>query len=136
FGRSIGTSAATAEWAGIVALADQAGHHRLGSLNPRLYSIAQGEAYSTVLHDITSGTSTFHTFTGFSARPSWDAVTGLGTPDVAELVSLLRASEAGNEESDQTSESGARQWTAGPLQPAALSDPLPVPGLRLHPQAD
>jgi len=104
FGRSIGTSAATAEWAGIVALADQAGHHRLGSLNPRLYSIAQGEAYSTVLHDITSGTSTFHTFTGFSARPSWDAVTGLGTPDVAELVSLLRASEAGNEESDQTSE--------------------------------
>ncbi|TMC78348.1 MAG: hypothetical protein E6J08_12575 [Chloroflexi bacterium] len=103
FGRSIGTSAATAEWAGIVALADQAGHHRLGSLNPRLYAIASSDAYSHVLHDISSGNNTFHGFTGSSAGASWDAVTGLGTPDVAQLVSLLRDSEQGNDERDQTS---------------------------------
>jgi len=89
FGRSVGTSAATAEWAGIAALADQAAGRRLGSLNPRLYAMAQSPAYTTVMHDITAGNNTFAGFAGCSADVAWDPVTGLGTPDVAQLVSVL-----------------------------------------------
>jgi subtilase family serine protease len=92
-GRTVGTSAATAEWAGIAALADQQSGHRLGSLNTWLYHVGKGRHYTQVMHDVTSGNNTFKGFTGFSAGPGWDPVTGLGTPDVAKLVSLLRDGE-------------------------------------------
>jgi subtilase family serine protease len=83
---SFGTSAATAEWAGVAAIGVQAAGHRLGSLNPLLYHAAKGKAAAGALRDITTGNSSFAGFTGFSAGPGWDAVTGLGTPDVALLV--------------------------------------------------
>ncbi|HEV2141742.1 MAG TPA: S53 family peptidase [Candidatus Dormibacteraeota bacterium] len=74
-----GTSIATAEWAGVVALADQAAGHRLGSLNELLYHAAKSNGESDRFHDISSG------------KRAWDAVTGLGTPDVANLVSWIAA---------------------------------------------
>jgi subtilase family serine protease len=90
---SFGTSAATAEWAAVGALGVQAAGHRLGSLNTLLYHAAKGHAAIGSLRDITSGNNSFAGFTGFSAGDGWDAVTGLGTPDVALLVAwFVRAS--------------------------------------------
>jgi subtilase family serine protease len=84
-----GTSAGTAQWAGIVALADQMGGRRLGSINKRLYQIGKSDQYSSAFHDITAGNNTFGGATGFSAAPGWDPVTGLGTPNVVNLIPLL-----------------------------------------------
>ena len=88
-GAIFGTSGGTPQWAGITALARQMAGHRQSQLNIRLYHIAKSDAYADAFHDITTGNNSFAGVTGFSAGPGWDAVTGLGTPDVAKLVPLL-----------------------------------------------
>jgi subtilase family serine protease len=93
-----GTSAGSPQWAAIIALADQADHHRLGFINNDLYSLARSHD-SSVFHDITTGSNTVSltdtsgnpvNITGFPAAKGWDAVTGLGTPNVAHLLQFLR----------------------------------------------
>lgn len=86
-----GTSAGTPQWAGLVADADQLGGHRMGNINPALYSIAQGKKqYAAALHDITVGTNDVAEIGGgYTAGPGWDAVTGLGSPNAANLLPLL-----------------------------------------------
>ena len=93
-----GTSAGSPQWAAVTALADQAGHKRLGQLNPYLYAIARTPLYNYVFHDITTGNNTVSlvdannntvNITGYPATKGWDAVTGLGTPDVAHLIAVL-----------------------------------------------
>jgi subtilase family serine protease len=88
-GTASGTSAAAPQWAGIAALADQAAGRRLGLLNNSLYEMGRGEDGGGAFHDITSGNNSFGGVAGFSATPGWDAVTGLGTPNVAKLVHLF-----------------------------------------------
>jgi subtilase family serine protease len=79
------------QWAAIAALADQAAGHRLGLLNPALYAIAAGGHYHTAFHDITTGNNSWDVslFTGYQARSGWDPASGLGSPNVARLISLL-----------------------------------------------
>jgi len=89
FGAIFGTSGGTPQWAGIDALARQVAGHRQSQLNIRLYHLAKSDAYGDAFHDITTGNNSFAGVTGFDAGPGWDAVTGLGTPDVAKLVPLL-----------------------------------------------
>jgi subtilase family serine protease len=93
-----GTSAGSPQWAAITALADQAAHHRLGDLNPRLYAIAATPLRSYVFHDVTTGNNTVTvsdengnplTISGFNAAKGWDPVTGLGSPDVAHLIKVM-----------------------------------------------
>ena len=93
-----GSSAASPQWAAIIALADQAGHRRLGFLNGDLYSLAHGSRYAYVFHDITRGNNTVSAagsnnetvrITGYASAKGWDAVTGLGTPNVAHLLQYL-----------------------------------------------
>jgi subtilase family serine protease len=93
-----GSSAAAPQWAAIVALADQAGHRRLGLLNSDLYSLAHGSRYGYVFHDVTRGNNTVSLagssnqtvrVTGYASAKGWDAVTGLGTPNVAHLLQYL-----------------------------------------------
>ena len=93
-----GTSAGSPQWAAITTLADQAAHHRLGFLNPALYAIAATPQYGDVFHDVTTGNNTVTvadangnplTINGFDAGKGWDAVTGLGSPDVAHLINVL-----------------------------------------------
>jgi subtilase family serine protease len=93
-----GTSAGSPQWAAIIALADQAGHHPLGFINGDLYSLGRGARYSAVFHDITTGNNTVSltdvngnavNIAGFPATKGWDPVTGLGTPDVAQLLKYL-----------------------------------------------
>jgi subtilase family serine protease len=90
-----GTSEASPEFAGVVAIADQYAHRRLGLLNPALYALARHHAAGIV--DITAGNNTVtftqngHTFTvpGFQAVPGYDLASGVGTVDAAKLVREL-----------------------------------------------
>ena len=88
-----GTSAATPLWAAIIALADQDAGHHLGFINPALYTIARSPAYHHAFHDITTGDNSVfwptRAFTGYTAGPGWDPVTGWGSPNAHNLVPLL-----------------------------------------------
>jgi subtilase family serine protease len=88
-----GTSAGSPQWAGIVAIADQVNGGGLGLINPALYAIANNPAkYASDFFDITTGSNQADpSVPGFSASPGWDPVTGLGTPNVANLVPDLVA---------------------------------------------
>jgi subtilase family serine protease len=88
-----GTSSGSPQWAGIAAMADQMAGRDLGFLNPALYSIASNPAmYAADFHDVTVGCNQLDpTIPGYCASTGWDAVTGLGTPDVAHLIPDLIA---------------------------------------------
>ncbi len=92
-----GTSATAPAFAGVAGLLEQSAQGRLGALNPMLY--AQGrrqyaEGTASVFRDITSGSNTVPGVSGFAAGPGYDAVTGLGSPNVAALAAA--AAEASN----------------------------------------
>ena len=86
-----GTSAATALWAGLVALADQDAHHDLGFVNPAIYRIARSASYHKAFHDVTTGNNmTLGPVNGqYQAGPGWDPVTGWGSPNAQVLIPLL-----------------------------------------------
>lgn len=91
-----GTSAASPQWAAIIALANQLsaeeGYGPLGFVNPGLYQLAQTSAYASDFHDITTGNNQLAgTPVGFSAAAGWDDASGWGTPDVSKLVPDLVA---------------------------------------------
>ena len=86
-GQSIGiggTSWSAPVWAGFCALMNEArknaGKPALGFLNPSLYKLSGTPAF----RDITSGNNG-----AFHCGPGYDQVTGLGSPNVAELVARL-----------------------------------------------
>lgn len=87
-----GTSSGSPQWAGIVAMADQAAGHDLGYINPLLYKLASDPAtYASDFFDVTTGCNqTTPSIPGYCARQGWDEVTGLGTPNVANLVQDLK----------------------------------------------
>lgn len=83
-----GTSAGTPQWAAIAALTNQAlGHDRtIGFMNPKLYEIASNPSkYATDFHDITVGNNSWGG-PGFSATAGYDMPSGLGSPNVANLI--------------------------------------------------
>ncbi len=88
-----GTSSSTPLWAGVIALADQQAGQQLGFVNPALYAIARSPAYHQAFHDVVTGDNSIlwptGVFTGYTAGPGWDPVTGLGSPDAQYLVPLL-----------------------------------------------
>src|SRR6266852_4314130 len=92
-----GTSAGSPQWAGIAALANQArasaGKGPIGDINPVLYSIYHNAAkYAKDFHDITVGNDQeVGTPVGYSAGTGYDLASGIGTPNVANLVSDLAA---------------------------------------------
>jgi subtilase family serine protease len=87
-----GTSAGSPQWAGLVALTDQAARGRVGFINPALYALSVTPARNSLFHDITVGDNTFHgdvDVPGFSATRGWDAASGVGSPKADALVPLL-----------------------------------------------
>ena len=90
-----GTSEATPEFAGIVALADQVAGHPIGLINPLLYKLEAHRAPG--LADVTSGNNTvsffqggkLHKVTGFAARRGYDLASGVGTVDARWFVPEL-----------------------------------------------
>jgi subtilase family serine protease len=83
-----GTSLSSPQWAGIVALAAQAKGHGLGQINPALYTLASDPTtYANDFFDVTVGSNHVDgDFGSFNASTGWDPNTGLGTPNVANLV--------------------------------------------------
>jgi subtilase family serine protease len=89
-----GTSEATPEFAGIVALADQVAGHPIGDINPTLYRLSARKAPGIV--DVTRGDNSVqftqgtppHTYAvkGWNAGPGYDLTTGVGTVNAAYLV--------------------------------------------------
>jgi subtilase family serine protease len=95
-----GTSEATPEFAGIVALADQVAGHPLGVINGDLYRMLAQHAPGLV--DVVSGNNTvsfrqggrLHTVRGFRARPGYDLASGVGTVNALRFVpELARAAD-------------------------------------------
>lgn len=96
-----GTSEATPEFAGIVAMADQVAGRRVGQLGETLYDLGKRSG----IVDITIGNNSFGPFTnsdgntytvvGYPARPGYDLASGLGTVNAVKFVRAL-AAEAGD----------------------------------------
>jgi subtilase family serine protease len=96
-----GTSCSAPQWAGLVAIADQISQasfgDNLGYINPALYKIGSDSArYANDFFDVTAGNNQTSSIPGYSASQGWDAVTGLGTPNAANLAPDLVAAEHGN----------------------------------------
>jgi len=94
-----GTSVATPMLAGLVAIADQDAHRRLGLINPVLYRLAQ--AFAPGIVPVTRGSNTVRvsaggrtvTVRGYPAQAGYSLVTGVGTVDAARLVPELAAGQ-------------------------------------------
>jgi kumamolisin len=78
-----GTSAVAPLWAGLVARLNQALGKPVGLLNPLIYAIP---ASAGAFHDITTGNNG-----DYKAEAGWDACTGLGSPNGANLLAALKA---------------------------------------------
>ena len=82
-----GTSAGSPQWAAITAIAEQSAGHSLGTLNPAIYAIGASARYASDFHDITTGNNQLAgTPVGYSATTGWDDATGMGTPNVSNLI--------------------------------------------------
>jgi len=82
-----GTSFASPQMNGVTSLLSQGLHHRVGLLNPQLYVLAAtGHSHGrhAPLRDITAGDNWY-----WFARPGYDQATGVGVPDVANLLESL-----------------------------------------------
>ena len=93
-----GTSEASPEFAGVVAMAAQLAHHRLGNINDALYGLSNfrnlsGEVDVTMgnntLGPFTNSDGTTHTVVGYTAGPGYDLASGNGTIDAARFVPAL-----------------------------------------------
>jgi len=84
-----GTSFAGPQLNGVTSLFNQALHHRLGLLNFALYSLAAGgygyEGPHAPLRDIDAGDNWY-----WHAGPGYDQATGVGVPNVSNLLQALQ----------------------------------------------
>jgi subtilase family serine protease len=88
-----GTSLSCPQWAGLVAIGDQLNHGGLGLINPALYKLGANPAsYARDFYDVTTGNNQADpSVPGYPATTGWDPVTGLGTPNAANLIPDLVA---------------------------------------------
>jgi subtilase family serine protease len=87
-----GTGGATAQFDGVLAVADQLAGHSLGNVNPGLYQLGKRSQHgdrNTGLVDITQGNNSIDGIPGYSAGPGYDLDTGLGTIDAPRFVPAL-----------------------------------------------
>ena len=80
-----GTSAVAPQWAALTAVLSESLGRKAGFFLPLLYANAAANATS----DIVSGNNSIFGVTGYSAKPGWDACTGLGSPNGAKILSIL-----------------------------------------------
>src|ERR1700691_4656737 len=107
-----GTSFATPMWAGYLALANQqaaASGKTIGYINPIIYPDALTSSYSTLFHDVTSGScGTYSGITGY------DLCTGWGSPNTTGLINTLAgAATASFTLSDSPSSLSVTQGSSG-----------------------
>ncbi|MBA8925616.1 kumamolisin [Kutzneria viridogrisea] len=80
-----GTSAVAPLWAALVARIAQLLGRGLGLVQPILYAGAKPGSAAPGFRDVTGGDNQ-----GFPAAPGWDPCTGLGSPDGAALLEVIR----------------------------------------------
>ncbi|WP_394939152.1 protease pro-enzyme activation domain-containing protein [Psychromicrobium sp. YIM B11713] len=85
-----GTSAVSPLWAALIARLVQARGQGLGLLQPLIYGSAAAGEIPAGFRDIVKGTNG-----AYSAHTGWDACTGLGVPNGAELLARLATKDAG-----------------------------------------
>jgi kumamolisin len=84
-----GTSAVAPLWAGLIALFNQKLGKPVGYLNPVLYSLP---ANTNAFHNITVGNNDIRGNNGtYQASTGWNACTGLGSPNGANLLSAIQS---------------------------------------------
>jgi subtilase family serine protease len=93
-----GTSIATAEFAGVIADADQLAGHPIADLPAKVYALSATAASNGIV-DVTKGNNSFGPLRdrhgkrvhvrGFAAAPGYDLASGLGTIDAAAFVPAL-----------------------------------------------
>ena len=81
-----GTSAVAPLWAGLLAVVNAQSKTSVGFVQPKLYAANAAASF----RDITQGNNG-----AFKATPGWDACTGLGSPNVPDLITLLAQSATG-----------------------------------------
>lgn len=86
-----GTSAVAPLWAGLIALLNQSltgkGGNTVGFWNPLIYGSLAGTA---AFHDITQGNNDIDgALHKYAAGPGWDACTGMGSPNGAQILQAL-----------------------------------------------
>jgi len=87
-----GTSVGSPCWAALTAIANQRVGHNVGYINPILYTFKTTLYKTGAFHDITMGDNTAptgNTLLGYEATKGWDAPTGIGSPDAANLILQL-----------------------------------------------
>jgi kumamolisin len=87
-GTSLGAPAWAAIWALVLQNAQNSGK-TVASAPQTIYRVANSAAYAQTFHDITEGSNG-----RYDAGLGWDAVTGWGTPDVAQLAAAVLAGTA------------------------------------------
>ena len=108
-----GTSLSSPLWAGMAADLDQFVGRSLGNLNPYLYGIYGNRAeYTNDFHQVSYG------FNGvYQAGPGYNLVTGMGSPDLPNLASDIKAQAQGLTVAVSTSAGPSRtaptQYAAG-----------------------
>ena len=100
-----GTSAATPEFAGIVAMANQVAHHPLGWINDDLYRLRNRPHRPDGIVDVTSGNNGIGPFVnsdgntyevpGYDAGTGYDLASGLGTINANAFVRALAKAGGG-----------------------------------------
>jgi subtilase family serine protease len=82
----------------LIAISDQISGDNLGYINPGLYKIGSDPVrYANDFFDVTLGNNrTSSSIPGYSASQGWDAITGLGTPNAANLAPDLVAAVHGH----------------------------------------
>ncbi|HEX6606489.1 MAG TPA: S-layer homology domain-containing protein, partial [Chloroflexia bacterium] len=119
-----GTSLSAPLWAGMLAITDQylvaQGRARTGFVNPLLYALSANAGPNPPYHDITSGTNG-----AYNAGAGWDAVTGLGTPDLWNLAQALLTLPAGTPTPTQTPPPVPPTNTPPGVVPTATPPPVP-----------
>jgi subtilase family serine protease len=91
-----GTSEASPQFSGIVAMADQYARQDLGLINPALYHLGYSRGG---LVDVVGGDNSFGGVTGYPVTTGYDLATGLGTIDASKFVPAL--ANAASEQGDQ-----------------------------------
>ena len=92
-----GTSVATPEFAGVLALVEQKIGSKIGNAGPHLYALANSSFYTSVFNDITTGNNTSPCTAGtincpaggvlgYSATVGYDQATGWGSVNASNLA--------------------------------------------------
>jgi subtilase family serine protease len=84
-----GTSQSAPLFAGVLALAVQQNHGRLGQINPALYNTLGPQGTKAGIVDVVTGDNSQDGVQGFTAAKGFDTVSGWGTIDAAKFVPAL-----------------------------------------------